>query len=250
MKKFGLFCAVASLAACETTTTAPPAETKPAAPTKSVITQSTNSGIAGYQRVARRVEPVAERVCRDFSKDQPVSFCDFRLEVDRDTRQAPNAYQSIGRDGRPVITFNVNMLRTVKNDDEIAFIMGHEAGHQIARHLLQKRSNAQAGAILGAVLVAAAGGDPTTGADIGGLVGAQSYSKQFELQADRIGAHISSRAGYNPLTGAKSFDRTGGSNNLLSTHPPGADRYNTVVQTVKQINAAKASGRVAPVVWK
>lgn len=258
MKPLAILISLGILASCTVETTQPtaskppPKSEKPAAkkPTAPKVTQSANAGVASYKRVAKRVEPVAESVCRSFSKDRPPTFCDFQLKVDPNPKAAPNAYQSIGRDGRPIITFNVNMLRTVKNDQEVAFIMGHEAGHQIARHLLKKRSNAQAGAVLGAILVAAAGGNPQSGADLGGFIGAQSYSKSFELQADRIGAHIAYRAGYDPLIGAKSFERTGGSNSLLSTHPPGPDRYQTVVRTVAEIKAAKAKGQVAPIVWK
>lgn len=249
MKK--LLCGVAFLAlsACTVQTT----QTTPqASPTSGGPIQATNSpstGNAAYDRVARRIEPVAEQACRSFSSDLPSSFCDFRLAIDNDPRKAPNAYQSIGRDGRPVITFNINMLRSIKNDNELAFIMGHEAGHQIARHLIKKRDNANAGAVLGAILVGVAGGDPQAGANLGGAIGATSYSKTFELQADRIGAHIAARAGYDALTGAKSFSRTGGSNALLSTHPPGADRFQTVAQTVATINQFRAQGKTAPIRW-
>lgn len=248
-----LFCAVAltgcTVESTQQPTSQPAPQTQPK-PQAAVVTKSAQSGVAGYQRVARNIEPVAESICRSFSTDQPKSFCDFRLNVDNDTRKPPNAYQSVGSDGRPVITFNINMLRTIKNDHETAFIMGHEAGHQIARHLIQKRGNAQAGAVLGAILVAAAGGNPQTGIDLGGAIGAQSYSKSFELQADRLGAHIAYRSGYDPLIGAKSFNRTGGSNSLLSTHPPGADRYQTVVNTMAKIRAAEAKGQRAPITWK
>ncbi|GHA45707.1 hypothetical protein GCM10008927_08400 [Amylibacter ulvae] len=243
------------LSACVPTTT-PTTETKPstkptaAAPKAPQVTRSASSGVSAYKRVAQRVEPVAEAACRSFSRDMPRTFCDFRITVDQDARKAPNAYQSVGSDGRPVITFNINMLRTIKNDDEVAFIMGHEAGHQIARHLVKKRSNANAGALLGALVMAGLGGDPTDGANLGGAIGAQSYSKKFELQADRIGAHIATRAGFDAITGARSFERTGGSNSLLSTHPPGADRFNTVKQTVGQIRAAKAQGKTAPITWQ
>lgn len=255
MKYLSILLCAGFLASCtvETTqqpTTQKPPETQAPKPAAPKVTQTASQGVAGYQRVAKRVEPVAESICRSFSKDQRAGFCDFQLKVDQNPKAPPNAYQSIGRDGRPVITFNINMLRTVKNDHEVAFIMGHEAGHQIARHLLQKRNNAQAGAILGAILVGAAGGNPQSGADLGGFIGAQSYSKAFELQADRIGAHIAYRSGYDPLIGARSFQRTGGSNSLLSTHPPGPDRYQTVVRTVQEIKAARAQGKQAPIVWK
>jgi predicted Zn-dependent protease len=177
------------------------------------------------------------------------AFCDFTFQILNDPKQPPNAYQSIGKNGSPVITFNINMLRTVKNDHEIAFIMGHEAGHQIAQHINQKVGNANAGALIGGILMASIGADPQAGMDLGGMIGGQAYSKKFELQADRIGAHLASRAGYDPLIGAESFRRTQGSNSLLSTHPPSYDRIQTVENTTAAINAARARGEVAPITW-
>lgn len=236
----------AALTACVATEPAPVAQPPYEEP---VAQRSETRAIAGYRRVAARVEPVAERACRSLYPQVRVAFCDFTFEVLDDPRQPPNAYQSIGPDGRPVITFNINMLRTVKNDHEIAFIMGHEAGHQIAQHINQKVENSTAGALIGGLLIGVLGGDPQTGIDLGGAIGGQAYSKKFELQADRIGTHIAARAGYDPLIGAESFRRTQGSNSLLSTHPPSYDRIRTVEQTNATILAARAQGQVAPIVW-
>ncbi len=239
------FCATA-LSACVATEPGPVSQTPYEEP---VVQRSDTKAIANYRRVSARVEPVAESACRSLYPSIRIEFCDFGFEVLNDPKQPPNAFQSIGRDGRPVITFNINMLRTVKNDHEIAFIMGHEAGHQIAQHINQKVGNANTGALIGGLLMVAIGADPQAGLDLGGMIGGQAYSKKFELQADRIGAHLSSRAGYDPLIGAESFRRTQGSNGLLSTHPPSYDRIQTVEQTTAVINAAKARGEVAPIVW-
>ncbi|MBL4751185.1 MAG: M48 family metallopeptidase [Amylibacter sp.] len=239
------------LAACVSTTGPAPAPTKPpVTKPQPVVTRSAQSGLAAFARVSRRVEPVAERSCRQIHKNANPKFCDFVIKVNKDPRQPANAYQSIGQDGRPVITFNINMIRSIQNDHEIAFILGHEAGHQIAKHLGKTRQNQVAGAVLGGLLAAALGADMQSGADLGGLVGARSYSKGFELQADRIGTHIASRAGYNPVIGARSFNRTQGSNAFLSTHPPSQDRINTVNQTAARIRAAKAAGQgTPPITW-
>ena len=244
---------LALLAACVSTTGPEPTRPSPsptATKPKPVVTRSAQSGLAAFARVSRRVEPVAERSCRQIYRSAPRSFCDFVIKVNKDPKQPANAYQSIGKDGRPVITFNINMIRSIQNDHEIAFILGHETGHQIARHLVKTRQNQVTGAMLGGLLAVALGGDLQSGADLGGLVGARSYSKGFELQADRIGTHIASRAGYNPVIGARSFNRTKGSNAFLSTHPPSQDRINTVNQTAAQIRAAKAKGqRTPPIKW-
>lgn len=248
MKRFSLLASLLLIGCVETTS--PPQETRPQpepVAQQSSILRSPEQGVANYVRVAARVEPVAETVCRQFSQNLPPSFCDFNILVDRDPRKPPNAFQSIGSDGRPTLTFTISMLQTVKNDHEIGFILGHEAGHQIARHLLQRRDNIQAGAVLGALLGGVLVGDPNVGADLGGFAGARAYSKEFETEADRLGAHIAYRAGYDPLIGARSFERTGGSNSFLSTHPPGPRRYQTVVDEMAYIRSN--GGRRAPIRW-
>jgi len=240
------------LAACVEMVAPPPTQTNaPHKPTPSFhIVRTTQSGMTAFSRVSRRVVPVAERSCRQIHRNAPATYCNFVIKVQNDPKQPANAFQSIGRDGRPVITFNINMIRSVENDNEIAFILGHEAGHQIAGHLSKTRQNQTAGAILGGILAAAIGADVQTGLDLGGTVGARSYSKGFELQADRIGTYIADRAGYNPVIGARAFNRTTGSNALLATHPPSQDRINTVNQTYAHIRAAKAQGiRTPPIQW-
>lgn len=235
-------------AACTPTTAPTPERSKPT--NQPTVTRSLQANLSAFKRVSARVEPVAERSCRSIHKTNNTRFCDFVIRINNDPRQPANAFQSIGRDGRPVITFNINMIKSIRNDHEIAFILGHEAGHQIARHLIKQRQNHAAGAIVGGIIAAATGINIGTGTDLGGLVGARSFSRTHELQADRIGTHIAARVGYNPVIGAKSFNRTaGGSNFFLATHPPSQDRINTVNRTAAEIKAARAQGKTPPITW-
>lgn len=234
MKKLSLALTL-SLAACGTATQ--PIKQEPL-----VYTRSFNDGVSAYTRVAARVEPVAERICRDIHSSRPSKFCDFDVRVEK-SDTAPNAYQTIDQSGRPVVTFNSNMLRTIKNDHEIAFILGHEFGHQIAQHISKMQRNATAGGLLGAILIGAAGGDPQIGVDLGMTIGARAYSKDHELQADRLGAYIAEAAGYDATIGAQSFQRFSGSGAFLATHPLSNERISTVANTVSEIDAAKAKGQ-------
>jgi len=206
----------------------PPSSPAPATKQETTFLRTADQGKAMYRSIIPRVAPVAKSICQDFSKDLPARFCDFQYTVVDNPNQPPNAFQTVNRAGQPVIAFNINMLRTMKNQHETAFILGHEAAHQIARHLLQRQQNVTGGAILGSIIAGATGIDPSVGADLGGAVGSRAYSKTFELQADAIGTHIAARAGFNPSIGAQSFTRFGGSNALLSTHPPAPDRIATV----------------------
>lgn len=226
--------AAAFLTACTTTETPPSSKPKPES--KIVYYRSYENGKSAFTRISKQINPIATSICKEQSKDLPEKFCDFQFKINTDPRQPPNAFQSINRAGQPVVTFNHNMLRAVKNDHEIAFILGHEAGHQIARHLLKKRRNAMTGAIMGSIILGGAGIDPQMAADLGSAIGAQRYSKEFELEADRLGAYIAYRAGYDPRIGAKSFQRFGTETaSALSTHPASPDRIRTVNKAYAQI---------------
>ena len=219
---------------------------RPAAP---VASADMGQASARYARVTARVEPVAEQICRSFHQDKPASFCDFQFALREDPNEPANAFQSIGKDGRPLITFNSNMLKQVQNDDELAFVMAHEAGHQTAAHLIKSRNNQiLGGAVLG-LLVGLGGGDTRVGVNLGTRIGGLAYSKKYELQADTIAVHITDRAGYDAERGVKELARTGGSNSFLSTHPASAERVANAQAVLADIRRAKSQGRRAPIVW-
>ncbi len=75
-----------------------------------------------------------------------------------------------------------------------------------------------------------------TAQQVGGAVGVRSFSKRFELEADALGTVIAGRAGYDPVRGAAYFTRIPDPGNaFLGTHPPNADRIETVREAAKAI---------------
>ena len=182
--------------------------------------------------VANRLEPVAERECRNRSRGLN---CDFLIVVDDRPNQPPNAFQTVDDNGRPIIAFTIGLIAEARNADEIAFIMAHEAAHHIENHLAQQRRNASLGAAVFGQLAGVTGGGAEsvrTAQQLGAAVGARSYSKDFELEADRLGTIIAARAGYNPVRGADFFFRVPDpGDRFLGTHPPNADRVRMVRQT-------------------
>lgn len=184
-----------------------------------------------FARVVQVMEPVAERECRARTTGMN---CDFRILVDTRGGQPPNAFQTIDKDAnnQPVIVFNSALIADARNADELAFVMGHEAAHHIEGHIARQRENAQAGALIFGGLVTLTGGDANaveSATRLGQQVGARSYSKEFELEADALGTVITARSGYNPLVGAQFFNRIPDpGNRFLGTHPPNAQRLETV----------------------
>ena len=182
-----------------------------------------------FRNVIAQMEPFAEQVCREERR----SNCDFRVLVDGTPNQPPNAFQTLDRNGRPILVFNLALIGSVQNADELAFVVGHEAAHHIARHLDRQRRNAAAGAaVFGEAAAAVFGRNAEAiraGQELGAALASRTFSKDFELEADALGTVITHRAGFDPIRGAQFFNALPDpQNRFLGTHPPNKDRIETV----------------------
>ena len=190
------------------------------------------AGTVSFTAVSSRVEAVAERECRVRLRG---GNCDFVILVEDDPAAGLNAFQTLSRNGRPVIIVTAELIEAVRNPDELAFVIGHEAAHHIRQHIAQQVDAARQGALVFGVLAQLGGGDDTAvreAAQLGAAVGAQRYSQEHELEADQLGTIISARAGYDPVLGALFFNRLPDpGNRIYSTHPPNAARQQIVRET-------------------
>jgi predicted Zn-dependent protease len=228
--RFGLVaCLCALLVGCgdvTVTTEGAPRGTSSAGPPQ---VQPTQRAARDFVEVVRAMEPVAERECR--ARTSNVN-CDFKILVDTRAGQPANAFQTLDKSGQPIIAFNVALIEDARNRDELAFVLGHEAAHHIAGHIGRQQQNAVAGAVIAGSLAVLLGGNAEAvevAQQQGARVGARTYSKDFELEADALGTVITARAGFNPVRGAEFFTRIHDpGNKFLGTHPPNAERIKTV----------------------
>jgi len=131
---------------------------------------------------------------------------------------------------------NTGLLQLVRNDDQLAAVIGHETGHVIAHHAAERYSQ-QVGtqiALIGAQ--GALGTSSQFGRAIGsyGGIGAQlgillPFSRKHELEADRIGVDLMQRAGYDPRQAVELWRMmaargANGPPQFASTHPSDATR--------------------------
>ncbi|TQM92830.1 peptidase M48-like protein [Roseinatronobacter monicus] len=195
---------------------------------------------ADFNAVVSRMRPVANQVCRERS---PHLDCNFLVVLDDRPNQPPNAFHTRDENGRPVIAFSLALIDDLRSHDEIALIFGHEAAHHIADHLPRIQQQAMTGALLGGLVAALSGADEATAQRIvntSATVGARRYSKSFELEADRLGALIAVRGGYDPLRGAQIFRRIPDpGNQFLGTHPPNAERLREIERAVENMAAGR-----------
>lgn len=222
------------------------------------------AGLERFESVAKRIEPHAEAMCRQETPDRD---CDLHIRVELDPRAPANAYQTVNSDG-PLIIMTATLLQGTRNDDEVAFVMGHEAGHHIAKHLDKQVQQQLVGAlILGAAAAYAGAGNPnqyqaqqdvSNAMDAGAALGGHAYSQTYELEADMLGAYIAESAGYNAEKGSLLFARREGGSvkgeagamSLWSTHPRSPERVATVRYAVADARTKKKAGEPLRPEWR
>ena len=135
---------------------------------------------------------------------------------------------------------NRGMIEAARNEGELAGVMAHEISHVALRHATAQATKQQSakntlgtiGLILGGAIL---GGQ--AGAQLGALGAAAwmtKYSREYESQADTLGARIMADAGYDPHDLANVFQTIqrqsggGGTPQWLSDHPDPGNRYNAI----------------------
>ncbi len=91
------------------------------------------------------------------------------------------------------------LLAYLNSESELAAVLAHEIGHVTARHAVRQQTTATATGLVGAILAARSG---VQGAqDLANVVGTavvRGYGREYELQADHLGAEYLARSGYDP----------------------------------------------------
>ena len=144
----------------------------------------------------------------------------------------PNAFALPG--GKIYVT--AGLMVRMKNERELAAVLGHETGHVAYKHNV-KALEKQIGVILLAKLAGwAVGGEAgkaaEAGAEIAGAMVTLRYSRKHELQADSVGIRYMTKAGYNPygmvelLSTLKGLEERepGAFETMFSTHPGTSER--------------------------
>jgi predicted Zn-dependent protease len=118
------------------------------------------------------------------------------------------------------------------SDDELAAVMGHEIAHALREHGRERASQQAAqNAVIG--IGAALLGIGDAGAGLVNIVADVTiglpYSREFEVEADRIGVELAARAGYDPRAAVTLWQKMGqvgggAPPQFLSTHPSPQNR--------------------------
>lgn len=134
------------------------------------------------------------------------------------------------------------LLALMNSEDELAFVLGHEAGHLFANHSRDR----QRGSLLGQILTGLAGvvtGSNLATQAVGLLANTQlaSFSRSQEYESDQLGVRFMAASGYDPLESTEILETLGeygaaqarfagregdqrAATSWFSTHPTSADR--------------------------
>src|ERR1700721_1486493 len=133
------------------------------------------------------------------------------------------------------VAIHSGLFAAVRNENELAGVLGHEPAHVTQRHLVRQLIDQSheglmaTAAMLAAVLLGATAGRGNPDAIEGAVLAGQSamiqhqinYTRSSEFEADRIGITTMANAGYDPLGMASFFD-------YMSHNGPEPSRVNAV----------------------
>lgn len=182
----------------------------------------------------RRVEAVGDRIVQAADQrfpQQNLTQNNWEFAVFED--DTVNAWVMPG--GK--VGFHTGLLDIMENDDQVATVMGHEAGHVVGRHAAERYSQQMAAAGgLALANVALEAGDVENRGLIAGILGAGvtfgvilPYSRQHEYEADRLGADFMVGADYRANEAVRFWDTMTQQSGqrpaeFMSTHPSDTNR--------------------------
>ena len=252
------FAAVALLAGCGTNPVTGKSEIQFVSPEQEVRTgqenyaptrQTEGGDFTQDPQLTAYVSEVGRKLAAVSDRQLPYEFVVLNSSV-------PNAWALPG--GK--IAVNRGLLTELKDEGELAAVLGHEIVHAAARHgaKAQERGTLlQAGLAVATIGAAVSGSDEAAaGLLIGGAgVGAQliqtRYGRDQELESDEYGMKYMKKAGYDPQAAVSLQEtfvrlsagrREGWVQGLFASHPPSQERVDRNKATAAALGAGGDRG--------
>ena len=197
----------------------------------------------------QRIEDYIETIGRTLTAAIPPEFqrSQFRYTFDVLNQKEINAF---ALPGGPMF-LNRGMIEAASAEGEVAGVMAHEISHVALRHGTAQATKGQKfqigsvlGQIAGAIVGGTAGSIISQGTQFGLGAAFLKYGREYESQADILGAQILARAGYDPREMAnmfKTIEGEGGNRGpeWLSSHPNPGNRYDAINREARALNVQR-----------
>lgn len=146
------------------------------------------------------------------------------------------------------------MLLHMNSESELAAVLGHEIAHVTEKHALRREARNKGLSVLNTV-AAVVTGQPAL-MELGNMFGGvllSGYSREFELEADEVGARYMAKAGYSPAAMLKTIEILKDKDRIeieqarlenrepkvyhgfLSTHPDHDTRYKEAIRAAEEL---------------
>lgn len=146
------------------------------------------------------------------------------------------------------------LLLRCTDEAQLAAILGHEMGHFLRQHSIQRyrdaRDKADFGTFLGIGLAVAGAGSAGQLANLALFASMFAFSRDQEREADQIGLELMTKAGYAPMAAHEVWEQltaefkagtaTRSSGLLFATHPEPEERLGTLREAAAKIDAKNA----------
>jgi hypothetical protein len=232
---------LAALAACAPRATTPTVSGQEAPSRLNVALHGESQLRDRADRVFTRLLQANADVCRPFTRPtgldgEPRRQCDQVLVVTNENAVSAAAAPN-------TVTVSIGMLRFLRGDDDLAFILAHEMSHNIIEQASWREADDPFGRPLKIGLVAAR----TDYASVRERFPEPDRGRDVEAAADYLGIYLAARAGF-------IMDKAGLLMRSLSaldpqsapvadeTHPPIVRRYLAIEQAIREIAAKQTAG--------
>ena len=197
------------------------------------------------KKIGRKIENSVSAFFENKNEDDPTkNFQWDYILVDND--KVKNAWCMPG--GK--IAIYTGILKITKNDNALAAVMGHEIAHAVARHSVERASQALTVNLGTQVADIFLGGainrtrntvGKSSGMDIFQLGIFNPFGRQQETEADYLGLIFSSLAGFDIRESVKLWERMSESNKgkeppqFMSTHPSSQNRIKNLNKWISEV---------------
>src|SRR5579871_4339376 len=220
--------------------------------------QDVQLGHENAQEVLNQYEVVHDQFLQDYVRkigDRLAATTEARQSGFKFTFTLLNVQQinAFALPGGPMFIYT-GIFKAADNEAQLAGVMGHEMSHVILRHGTHEATKANGVQILAGGLATLLGGGKLVQAGLGLTANSfvLKFSRDAESEADALGSHMMSEAGYNPIEMARFFEKlaAGGGQGpqFLSDHPNPGNREKAIeaeIRTLPQRSYGYETGEFA-----